>query len=67
MSDSSQVPGMSAQVPGAWRITYQSVAQKCPACDGWGKRRTADWTRASEVDCPACKGAGVLWPPREER
>ena len=31
--------------------------QTCPPCDGWGKR-TKD---GKEVECPACKGRGVLY------
>ena len=57
--------------PGSYTwTTYQPAAQKCPACDGWGKRDDPDvlWSttmRVPQLQCAACKGAGVVWPPAE--
>jgi DnaJ-class molecular chaperone len=39
--------------------------EKCPCCDGWGKRHVYhDGSTVGEiVTCPACNGTGVIWPP----
>ena len=44
---------------------YGSLAIKCPACDGWGKRGAPDPYASSAAErmvlCAACGGSGIVW------
>ena len=40
------------------------AAEKCPCCDGWGKRQTIAANQPVWVSCTACDGDGVVYGPR---
>ena len=44
-------------------ITPETKKQpyKCPVCDGKGKVSTWYHASATEVQCQACKGEGIIW------
>jgi hypothetical protein len=36
---------------------------KCPCCDGWGQRCGPTGCAEDRVQCPSCKGTGLVWEP----